>query len=134
MQLIRVSLEEQYPSNEPNQTKDTILRHFQGKQRRNGPIYGFHLPAGPTPIRGLIARYGIEFSSEAALDQSFQDRITSFLNSLNLGSIRVSRKVVAPKQQIPNLTQPLPLAALRLRQPRCRFLGCGGAEEREAGY
>ena len=97
VQRIRVFLEERYPSSEPNQTKDTMLRQIQGKQRRNGPVYGFQLPARPTPIRGLIARYGIDFSSEAALDHSLQDRITSFLNSLNLGSIKVSRKVVAPK-------------------------------------
>jgi hypothetical protein len=99
VQRIRAFLEERYPSNEPSQTKDTVLRQIQGKQRRNGPEYGFQLPAGPTRIRGLIARYRIDFSSDAALDQSLQDRIASFLNSLNLGSIKVSRKIVPPARR-----------------------------------
>ncbi len=95
VQRIRDFLEERYPSSEPNEIKDVMLRQIQGKRRRNGPVYGFELPAGPTSITGLIARYGLDFWSDAVLDPSLQDRIVGFLKSLNLGTIKVSPKAAS---------------------------------------
>jgi hypothetical protein len=75
----------------PTATKETMLRQIKGKQRTNGPVFGFGLSAGLASIRGLISRYRIQFLSDAILEQSLQDRIVGFLNSLKLGTVKISK-------------------------------------------
>lgn len=74
------------PFFDTNPSLKTMLRQMQGKARRNGPVFAFKMPG----IRGTVGRYSVVFMSEVDVEGSLRERIVAFLESLRLGSVKVS--------------------------------------------